>query len=117
MKKYSGTPMILDVHEWFSKHAGILSHGVVQGDQASIVGGAIEFVKELEHLLHCLQNQKRRRAYSELTTSIAPASRPVNSILSDHQLSPQLIPAHSQLSFNSASQVRRPARLQASLIV
>lgn len=103
--------MILDVHERFPKHAGILSHGLVQGDQASIVGGAIEFVKELEHLLHCLQNQKRRRAYSELTTAIAPASRPVNSILSDHQLSPQRIPAHSHLSVNSASQVRRPARL------
>ena len=103
--------MILDVHEWFPKQAGILSHGVVQGDQASIVGGAIEFVKELEHLLHCLQNQKRRRAYSELTTAIAPASRPVNSIFSDHQLSPQLISAQSHVSFNSASQVRKPARL------
>lgn len=102
--------MILDVHQW-SKDAGILSHGVVQGDQASIVGGAIEFVKELEHLLHCLQNQKRRRAYSELTTAIAPANRPVNSIFSDHQLGPQLIPAHPHLSYDSATQVRRPARL------
>ena len=103
--------MILDVHEWFPKHASMLSHGVMHGDQASIVGGAIEFVKELEHLLHCLQNQKRRRAYSELTTAIAPAGRPANSTFSDHQLSPQLIPAHSHLSFNSAIQVRRPARL------
>lgn len=29
-----------------------------QGDQASIVGGAINFVKELEQLLHSLQAQK-----------------------------------------------------------
>ncbi|KAF2316143.1 hypothetical protein GH714_041446 [Hevea brasiliensis] len=29
-----------------------------KGDQASIVGGAIEFVKELEHLLHSLEAQK-----------------------------------------------------------
>lgn len=30
----------------------------LQGDQASIVGGAIEFVKELEHLLQSLEAQK-----------------------------------------------------------
>ncbi|KAJ7533812.1 hypothetical protein O6H91_13G066200 [Diphasiastrum complanatum] len=38
---------------------------VQRGDQASIVGGAIEFVKELEQLLDCLQAQKRRRTYAE----------------------------------------------------
>ncbi|MED6193158.1 hypothetical protein PIB30_016460 [Stylosanthes scabra] len=31
---------------------------VQRGDQASIVGGAIEFVKELEHMLQCLEAQK-----------------------------------------------------------
>ncbi|KAA8525867.1 hypothetical protein F0562_007722 [Nyssa sinensis] len=31
---------------------------VQRGDQASIVGGAIEFVKELEHLLQTLEAQK-----------------------------------------------------------
>ena len=31
---------------------------LLQGDQASIVGGAIEYVKELEHLVHSLQAQK-----------------------------------------------------------
>ena len=31
----------------------------MQGDQASIVGGAIEFVKELEQQLQCLEAQKR----------------------------------------------------------
>lgn len=30
----------------------------IQGDQASIVGGAIEFVKELEHILQSLEAQK-----------------------------------------------------------
>ncbi|XP_022731905.1 transcription factor bHLH71-like isoform X1 [Durio zibethinus] len=33
---------------------------VQRGDQASIVGGAIEFVKELEHLLQTLEAQKLR---------------------------------------------------------
>ncbi|XP_024360529.1 uncharacterized protein [Physcomitrium patens] len=47
---------------------------VQKGDQASIVGGAIEFVKELEHLLHCLQAQKRRRAYNDISTAVIPTS-------------------------------------------
>jgi hypothetical protein len=36
-----------------------LVRNLLQGDQASIVGGAIEFVKELEHQLQCLEAQKR----------------------------------------------------------
>jgi hypothetical protein len=35
----------------------------VQGDQASIIGGAIEFIRELEQLIQCLESQKRRRLY------------------------------------------------------
>lgn len=31
----------------------------MQGDQASIVGGAINYVKELEQLLQCLEAQKQ----------------------------------------------------------
>ncbi|KAL4273902.1 hypothetical protein GQ457_13G029150 [Hibiscus cannabinus] len=38
---------------------------VLQGDQASIVGGAIEFVSELEQLLERLESQKARRLYGE----------------------------------------------------
>ncbi|XP_068316621.1 transcription factor bHLH57-like isoform X1 [Pyrus communis] len=34
---------------------------IQRGDQASIVGGAIDFVKELEQLLHSLEAQKRMR--------------------------------------------------------
>lgn len=37
----------------------------MQGDQASIIGGAIEFVRELEQLLQCLESQKRRRIYGD----------------------------------------------------
>jgi len=32
-----------------------------QGDQASIIGGAINFVKELEQLLQCLKGQQRTK--------------------------------------------------------
>ncbi|URE27800.1 Helix-loop-helix DNA-binding domain [Musa troglodytarum] len=36
---------------------------VKRGDQASIVGGAIELVRELEQLLQRLESQKRRRLF------------------------------------------------------
>ncbi|KAK7407622.1 hypothetical protein VNO78_09579 [Psophocarpus tetragonolobus] len=41
---------------------------VQRGDQASIIGGAIEFVRELEQLLQCLESQKRRRLLGEAQT-------------------------------------------------
>ncbi|MED6226165.1 hypothetical protein PIB30_100756 [Stylosanthes scabra] len=34
---------------------------VQRGDQASIIGGAINFVKELEQLLQCMNGQKKRK--------------------------------------------------------
>ncbi|PNY06758.1 transcription factor bHLH96-like protein [Trifolium pratense] len=39
---------------------------VQRGDQASIVGGAIEFVKELEHLLQSLEARKLQQLQQEL---------------------------------------------------
>ncbi|KAG2317291.1 hypothetical protein Bca52824_020413 [Brassica carinata] len=38
---------------------------VKRGDQASIIGGAIDFVRELEQLQQCLESQKRRRNLEE----------------------------------------------------
>ncbi|KAL8484627.1 hypothetical protein ACS0TY_027069 [Phlomoides rotata] len=48
---------------------------VQRGDQASIIGGAIEFVRELEQLLQCLESQKRRRLYGD---GPAAAAQPPN---------------------------------------
>jgi hypothetical protein len=42
----------------------------MQGDQASIIGGAIEFVRELEQLLQCLESQKRRRLMEDSAVAI-----------------------------------------------
>ncbi|KAE8721510.1 Transcription factor bHLH57 [Hibiscus syriacus] len=39
-----------------------------RGDQASIIGGAIDFVKELEQLLQSLEAQKRMRGFEESNT-------------------------------------------------
>ncbi|KAL8201702.1 hypothetical protein R6Q57_010849 [Mikania cordata] len=47
---------------------------VQRGDQASIIGGAIEFVRELEQLLQCLESQKRRRLYGETPRVIGDSS-------------------------------------------
>ncbi|XP_050239076.1 transcription factor FAMA isoform X1 [Quercus robur] len=60
---------------------------VQRGDQASIIGGAIEFVRELEQLLQCLESQKRRRLYGE-------TPRPVgaDSSLAIQQPQPPLFP-------------------------
>ncbi|CAL1409891.1 unnamed protein product [Linum trigynum] len=44
---------------------------VQRGDQASIVAGAIEFVKELEHSLNTLQAQKLQLTTTTTTTEIA----------------------------------------------
>ncbi|KAJ0702972.1 putative transcription factor bHLH family [Helianthus annuus] len=47
---------------------------VQRGDQASIIGGAIEFVRELEQLLQCLESQKRRRLYGETPRVVGDSS-------------------------------------------
>lgn len=57
----------------FNSFLQLLLRMSVQGDQASIIGGAIEFVKELEHLLQCLQAQKRRRLF---TDTLSPTAAP-----------------------------------------
>ncbi|XP_059309822.1 transcription factor FAMA isoform X1 [Lycium ferocissimum] len=50
---------------------------VQRGDQASIIGGAIEFVRELEQLLQCLESQKRRKLYGDdSSTSIMEIQNP-----------------------------------------
>ncbi|XP_056855902.1 transcription factor FAMA-like isoform X3 [Raphanus sativus] len=61
---------------------------VQRGDQASIIGGAIEFVRELEQLLQCLESQKRRRILGEtgnrqigdMTTTMTSSS-PITSVV------------------------------------
>ncbi|KAA8548425.1 hypothetical protein F0562_000109 [Nyssa sinensis] len=59
---------------------------VQRGDQASIIGGAIEFVRELEQLLQCLESQKRRRLYGD-------APRPGESSLAIQQPQPPFFPS------------------------
>ncbi|GAB2220158.1 hypothetical protein Drorol1_Dr00007801 [Drosera rotundifolia] len=46
---------------------------IKKGDQASIIGGAIEFIKELHQILQSLESQKRRKS---LSPSPTPSPRP-----------------------------------------
>lgn len=61
---------------------------VQRGDQASIIGGAIEFVRELEQLLQCLESQKRRRLLGE-----AQSKQVGDSSLASTQQQPPFFPA------------------------
>ncbi|KAJ1264295.1 hypothetical protein BS78_09G252600 [Paspalum vaginatum] len=63
---------------------------VQRGDQASIIGGAIEFIRELEQLIQCLESQKRRRLYG----GSGDAPRPVVDAAGGGGGAPT--PAHSQ---------------------
>ncbi|KAK4267091.1 hypothetical protein QN277_023924 [Acacia crassicarpa] len=47
---------------------------IQKGDQASIIGGAIDFVKGLEHLHQCLEAQKRIRRNDEIEFSYGTTS-------------------------------------------
>ncbi|XP_057454940.1 transcription factor bHLH67-like [Lotus japonicus] len=49
---------------------------IQRGDQASIIGGAIDFVKELEQLVQSLESQKRMRKNEEACSSSSVFSKP-----------------------------------------
>ncbi|KAK8914442.1 Transcription factor SPEECHLESS [Platanthera zijinensis] len=42
------------------------------GDQASIIGGVVDYIKELQQLLKSLEAKKQRKAYSEVLSSPRP---------------------------------------------
>ncbi|XP_042487493.1 transcription factor FAMA-like [Macadamia integrifolia] len=68
---------------------------VQRGDQASIIGGAIEFVRELEQLLQCLESQKRRRLYGSSSEPPRPVGESPLPIAQPQQSSffpPMLLP-------------------------
>jgi hypothetical protein len=61
----------------------------VQGDQASIIGGAIEFIRELEQLIQCLESQKRRRLYGDTPRPVADGTAAAVPATSMHEPPPQ----------------------------
>ncbi|KAL9237599.1 hypothetical protein vseg_012127 [Gypsophila vaccaria] len=53
---------------------------IKKGDQASIIGGVVEFIKELHQVLQSLESQKRRKSLS-LSPSPGPSPSPRQVIL------------------------------------
>jgi len=49
---------------------------IKRGDQASIIGGAIDFIRELQQVLESLEARKRRRSSSTSGFSPSPTPRP-----------------------------------------
>nr|CAB3446316.1 unnamed protein product [Digitaria exilis] len=70
---------------------------VKRGDQASIIGGVVDYIKELQQVLRSLETKKHRKAYAEQVLSPRPASalsaanpRPLVVVKSTPPLSPRL---------------------------
>ncbi|CAM0945945.1 unnamed protein product [Alopecurus aequalis] len=52
---------------------------VKRGDQASVIGGVVDYIKELQEVLHALEAKKHRKVYTEQVLSprpTAPSTRP-----------------------------------------
>ncbi|XP_020210526.1 transcription factor SPEECHLESS [Cajanus cajan] len=50
---------------------------VKRGDQASIIGGVVDYINELQQLLQCLEAKKQRKAYTDvLSPRVVSSPRP-----------------------------------------
>ncbi|KAG9448408.1 hypothetical protein H6P81_014536 [Aristolochia fimbriata] len=66
---------------------------VKRGDQASIIGGVVDFIKELQQVLQSLEAKKQRKVYSEVLSPRTVSSSPRPSPLSPRPspLSPRVM--------------------------
>ncbi|XP_066167413.1 transcription factor SPEECHLESS isoform X1 [Oryza sativa Japonica Group] len=67
---------------------------VKRGDQASIIGGVVDYIKELQQVLHSLEAKKQRKVYTDQVLSPRPPATVAASCCSPRppQLSPRLPP-------------------------
>nr|BAB09783.1 unnamed protein product [Arabidopsis thaliana] len=73
---------------------------VKRGDQASIIGGVVEYISELQQVLQSLEAKKQRKTYAEvLSPRVVPSPRPSPPVLSPRK------PPLSPLSSNHESSV------------
>ncbi|PIA34552.1 hypothetical protein AQUCO_03700084v1 [Aquilegia coerulea] len=66
-----------------NEHLGVLrtlmpSFYVKRGDQASIIGGVVDYIKELQQVLQSLEAKKQRKVYSDvLSPRVVSSPRPI----------------------------------------
>ncbi|XP_073314731.1 uncharacterized protein [Primulina huaijiensis] len=70
---------------------------VKRGDQASIIGGVVDYIHELKHVLLSLEAKKQRRAYNEV---LSPRPSPV---------SPQIPPLSPRIGLPISPRTPRPS--------
>ncbi|XP_023542506.1 transcription factor SPEECHLESS-like [Cucurbita pepo subsp. pepo] len=87
---------------------------VKKGDQASIIGGVVEYIKELQQVLQSLEAKRQRKVYSEgLSPRVVSSPRP-NLQMSPRKppLSPRLNLPISPRTPQPTSPYTKPPRLQ-----
>lgn len=88
---------------------------VKRGDQASIIGGVVDYITELQQLLQALEAKKQRKVYSEvLSPRLVPSPRP-------SPLSPRKPPLSPRLNLPISPRTPQPTspykpRMQQSYI-
>ena len=68
-----------------------------KGDQASIIGGVVEYISELQQVLQSLEAKKERKTYAEvLSPRLVPSPRPSPPVLSPRKppISPRISHQH-----------------------
>ncbi|XP_058096085.1 transcription factor SPEECHLESS-like [Magnolia sinica] len=82
---------------------------VKRGDQASIIGGVVDFIKELQQVLQSLEAKKQRKVYSEVL-SPRPVSSPRHPSLSPRPppLSPRPPPLSPRMSLPISPRTPQP---------
>ncbi|XP_022984807.1 transcription factor SPEECHLESS-like [Cucurbita maxima] len=88
---------------------------VKKGDQASIIGGVVEYIKELQQVLQSLEAKKQRKVYSEVLSPRVVVSSPRPFPMSPRKpppLSPRLNLPISPRTPQPTSPYSKPPRLQ-----
>ncbi|XP_062076107.1 transcription factor SPEECHLESS-like [Humulus lupulus] len=88
---------------------------VKRGDQASIIGGVVDYINELQQVLQSLEAKKQRKIYTEvLSPRLVPSPRASPVILSPRKppLSPHLISLPNSPRTPQSSSPYIPPRLQ-----
>lgn len=73
-------------------HVNIILLYGLQGDQASIIEGVVDYINELQQLLQCLEAKKHRKVYNEVLSPRLVVSSPRPSPLSPRKPLPPLSP-------------------------